>query len=254
MNKKKITVLCALIIFSITLTGCSKVIDLTDDENRAIAEYCAELLLKYAAGYDDKYYEGKDADTTPDMTTEEIVTTQETVTTQESAQTTTQVAVDQTEATTTQPQTTAPAEQTYETDVAKILGIDKVSIPYQSFQITDRYPSRNKDGELIYLEASEGMKLIVAQFSVNNLTTEQVKLDLLSMDASYRIVMNQTKSAKSMLTILMDDLSTYEATLAASASEEAVLVFQIADNLVDQIKTLDVKVIYGEHEGMIKLQ
>ena len=33
------------------LSGCGQVIDLTDEENHLIAEYAAELLLKYDRNY-----------------------------------------------------------------------------------------------------------------------------------------------------------------------------------------------------------
>lgn len=247
--KKRLTLGIFLVSFTF-LFGCTGVIELTDAENRAIAEYSAELLLKHAAGYESKYFEGEQDDETAAENTTELVTEgtteapTETNTTAEGA------------ATPVESDTDASTEQTvsYETDVSRIIGLADIAIQFNNYQITDRYPSVDKNGEFIYLEVPDGMKLIVVEFDINNLVTEPVDVDLLSMDVSYSIVMNQTKTAKSMLTILTNDLSTYEATLAPGASEKAVLVFQISDSLVDQIQTLDMKVAYGGSEGMMKVK
>lgn len=231
-----------LFLCSITfLFGCTSAIELTDEENRAIAEYSADLLLKYARGYDSKYFEGEkemEATTAEDQNT--------TATTADST----------TEAVSTEQATQAPAEQTvnYETDIAKLLGVQNVSILYNNYQIADQYPSTDENGEFIYMDAPEGMKLILVEFDIKNLTAEPVDVNLLSMDVEYRILMNQEKTAKSVLTILMNDLSTYEATLAPDANEQAVLVFQIADGLADQIQTLDVQVSYSGSKNLIKVK
>lgn len=53
---KKRTMGIIMVIFSaIILTGCASTIDLTDEQNEAIAEYAAELLLKYDSNYSSKY-------------------------------------------------------------------------------------------------------------------------------------------------------------------------------------------------------
>lgn len=238
--KKRFTFL--LLLFSLTfLFGCTGAIELTDEENRAIAEYSADLLLKYAAGYDSKYFDGeKEMEAATEEGSTEPVT--------EAADNPTEAAAEQT--------TEAATEQavSYETDIAGMLGLNDISILFSNYQISDTYPSMDENGEFIYMDAPEGMKLLLVEFDLKNLTAEPVDVNLLSMDVDYRILMNGTKAAKSVLTILMNDLSTYEATLAPEASEKVVLVFQILDSLVDQVQTLDIKAAYGGREGMIKVK
>lgn len=238
--KKRFTF--ALFLFSLTsLFGCTNVIKLTDEENRAIAEYSADLLLKYASGYDSKYFDGEKE--------------MEEITAEDSTEPVAQ-ATDEPAPASTEQDTEATTEQTvnYETDIAGLLGLQDISILYNNYQIVDKYPSMDGSGEYIYMDAPEGMKLILVEFDMKNLTANPVDVNLLSMDVDYLILMNETKTAKPILTILMNDLSTYEAALAPDASEKAVLVFQILDSMVDQIQTLDIKVSYGGKQGMIKVK
>ncbi len=226
------------------LTGCAKVMELSDSENRAIAEYSAELLLKYATGYESKYFAGA---TTEEAIPEASTDTQAATTEQ---QTDTTVPAD-----TNAPATEAPvaADTEYISDISELLGLSGISITYNNYQITDQYPSKDKNGSLIYLDAPEGKKLIVVSFDMKNQNAEPVDVNLLDMAVDYHIIMNSLKTAKPMLTILMDDLSTYEATLAPDSTSNAVLVFQISDNLVGEVQTLDIKVSYNGIEKMIKV-
>ena len=95
-NKKiwKRRLLAGLIACGIFVTtGCGQVIDLTDEENHLIAEYAAELLLKYDWNYDTRYNPDELEDTTETMTetdaateaTTEVVTTTEAATTEQDA-------------------------------------------------------------------------------------------------------------------------------------------------------------------------
>lgn len=243
MKKRLIVVVLALSI--VCLSGCTKVMDLSDNENRAIAEYSAELLLKHATGYESKYFEAEAASAKGSDT---------------QAPTDTQTPAEPS----TEPDNNIPGDSDssvvpdatpaeYVTDIASILGLSNVSILFNNYQITDQYPSKDGNGSVVYLDAPEGMKLLVMEFNVSNLTGEPVDLNLLQMDVDYRVVLNQSKQAKPMLTILTEDLSTYMATLAPDSSSNAVLVFQISDSLVDQIQSLDIKVSFGDMEKMIKV-
>lgn len=95
-NKKiwKRRLLAGLIACGIFVTtGCGQVIDLTDEENHLIAEYAAELLLKYDRNYDTRYNPDELEDTTETMTetdatteaTTEVVSTTEAATTEQDA-------------------------------------------------------------------------------------------------------------------------------------------------------------------------
>ncbi len=258
---KKRCMLISVLVLAMLLCGCDKVIGLSDAEEAAIAEYAAELLLKYDKFYETKFIEGEELSMTTEAEPDEDDTEVSTeATTEASTEASTDISTEQnSEDNSTEEGTDTTTEASTEpivegeTDIAKILGIAGVSTTYNNYQICERYPAMDKNGEFMYLEATNGMKLIVVEFDMTNTTDAPVDIDLLNVDVKYSIVMNQSKAAKSMLTILMDDLSTYQGTLAPTTTQKAVLVFQIADNLVSQVRVLQVRVLYNGSENYITL-
>jgi hypothetical protein len=118
----------------------------------------------------------------------------------------------------------------------------------------DRYPSVDQDGAFIYLEANPGYKLVVVKFDITNTSSQSVTVDLLDSYIDYRLVMNGSKAAKPMLTILMDDLGTFCNTLPANSEQSAVLVFQMSDSSIEQIEQLDLRVTYDSDESIIHIR
>ncbi len=253
--KKKILFGC-MIFFSIFSVGCAGTIELTDEENYMIAEYAAELLLKYDRNADLKYYDAEYTDAAtpmePEQETEEAAT--EAVTTEE----------EKTDVQTTDEQTTesvvneedvsgieADADSSF--DIAEFVGEDRFSISYAYYMTLDSYPSYSQEGVFIEIEAPAGYKLLVVKFDVENNTNDDQYIDMYSKDVEYNIILNNNKSAKQMLTILMDDLYTYQTTLDASMRAETVLLFQISESIADQINDLKLRVSYQGESRVIQL-
>lgn len=246
---KKLWCLLAILVLSVTLTGCG--VELSDEENRVIAEYAADLLLKY------------DRDYTSSLVEEEVPATEQT-TQAPSTDSTTEVT---TEEPSTQPpqesssiespaseDTTGSSDAAGEIDIGKIVGLEGISITYNQCMFLDRYPSVDQDGAFIYLEADPGYQLVVIKFDIANITAQDIAVDLLNTDINYKLVYNQTKAASPMLTILMDDLGTYESVVPAGNEQSAVLVFQISKDLISQIQSLDIRVTYKNEESVIHIQ
>ena len=274
---KRIKLLCSIVILSLFAVGCTKTIELTDEESKLVAEYAAELLLKYDRNIDSKYYNDEYSDRDPyattEITTEEFLSTED-ITTQEvpsesttdDGQVTTEVTsgdgnqqlesegvVDSNSGTTESVSgIVADADKTY--DLASFIGFDNVSIKYDYYMVLDEYPSYDKEGVFITIEAPQGYKLLVLKFKIENKTNEDQDIDLYSKDVDYRIIIDDSKSAKQMLTILMDDLYTYEGKVLASMYNEAVLLFQVADDIALNIEDLKLKAIYNDQDVIISLQ
>ncbi len=246
---KKLWCLLAILVLSVTLTGCG--VELSEEENRVIAEYAADLLLKY------------DRDYTSSLVEEEVPATEQTTQAPSTDSTT--------EGTTEEPSTQPPQESSStespasedttdssdaagEIDIGKIVGMEGISITYNQCMFLDRYPSVDQDGAFIYLEADPGYQLVVIKFDIANITAQDIAVDLLNTDINYKLVYNQTKAASPMLTILMDDLGTYESVVPAGNEQSAVLVFQISKDLISQIQSLDIRVTYKNEESVIHIQ
>ena len=246
---KKLWCLLAILVLSVTLTGCG--VELSDEENRVIAEYAADLLLKYDRDYTSSLVEEEvsateqttqapSTDSTTEVTTEEPSTQPP----QESSSTESPASED----------TTGSSDAAGEIDIGKIVGLEGISITYNQCMFLDRYPSVDQDGAFIYLEADPGYQLVVIKFDIANITAQDIAVDLLNTDINYKLVYNQTKAASPMLTILMDDLGTYESVVPAGNEQSAVLVFQISKDLISQIQSLDIRVTYKNEESVIHIQ
>ncbi len=74
---KKLFVLFLFVIAMVSFSGCGKVIELTDEEYYMIAEYSADLLIKYDKDIKSKYNEAyMESLIVTDVSTEEITTTE----------------------------------------------------------------------------------------------------------------------------------------------------------------------------------
>lgn len=270
---KKIKFFSVTFLVCILLSGCMDVIDLTDEQSTLIAEYSAQLLLKYDRGYKDRIDDGEkrleDYQNAQDVSSEDMnLTTQEQeVTTQEisTQEASTQVIESQPDDTETDEIQSNPNDAESDTpdvekevgtqgDIAKIVGTHDVSITYKDYIITDQYPATDEDGNFICLEASRGHKLLVVRFRVCNNLDEQTNLSLIDQVIDYRIVCNGNKAAKPMLTILMDDLGTLETTLKPNEEQEAVLVFQISDSMTKSIDSIELKIQYNDADNIIRIK
>ncbi len=278
---KKVLLLGCIVVLSLFSVGCGKVIELTDEENYLIAEYAAELLLKYDNNSDSKYYDGLDEmSSSTEVITEELTEelTEETVAENVTEELLPEIGPDDNDSTTTDnsddlteegsdydPEhgsnvseivdvSGITADAGIDFDIAAFAGIDTVSVKYQYYMLVDRYPSYDQDGVYIEIEAPTGYKLLVLKFAIENKTNELQDVDLYSKNLDYSIIINDSKSAKQMLTILIDDLYTYQSALEASMREETVLLFQISDTVAQSIEDLKLKVNNGDDAKVIQLQ
>lgn len=255
---KKLWCLLAISTMTFALTGCGT--DLTEQETRIIGEYAADLLLKYDVNYQERLSE----DTQEDVATEATETTEATEATTEAATDTQDVpdteteqnadTTENTESSSSEDDSVVPTVSGNTSNIAAIVGLEGISVQYNRCMFLDRYPSLDQDGAFIYLEAEPGYKLVVLKFDIINNTNEDKMVDLLDSGLDYRLVLNETKAAKPMLTILTDDLGTYKAVVPADTEQSAVLVFQMSDGLVDNIQSLNLRVMYQNQENTIQIQ
>ncbi len=255
---KKLWCLLAISTMAFALTGCGT--DLTEQETRIIGEYAADLLLKYDVNYQERLSE----DTQEDVVTEATETTEATEATTEAATDTQDVpdteteqnadTTENTESSSSEDDSVVPTVSGNTSNIAAIVGLEGISVQYNRCMFLDRYPSLDQDGAFIYLEAEPGYKLVVLKFDIINNTNEDKMVDLLDSGLDYRLVLNETKAAKPMLTILTDDLGTYKAVVPADTEQSAVLVFQMSDGLVDNIQSLNLRVMYQNQENTIQIQ
>lgn len=251
---------CIILILSLFLMGCAQVIDLTDEESKMIAEYAGGLLLKYDRNVDSKYEEGlfeaevdalNSTEAVIEISTENTATETEASTEEElnpPGNVITEEPVD------AENVSGIVSDVAADFNIAEFLGEDNINIRYSYYMLLDTYPSYDKDGVYFEIEAQSGYKLLVLKFELENKTNDNQYIDLYSKDASYSIIINDSKSAKQMLTILLDDMYTYQSTLEASNREEIVLIYQVSAELTNNIDDLKLKITYDGLNKVMQLQ
>ena len=247
---KRFFSLSLLILCGILLTGCNTVRDLSEDETRLIAEYAASVLLKYDINYTDRIDEGDRALESKNGEESEEQSTQEAVTTQED---TTGVAETEGDNAGKEQDTKQEASVGTESDIAKIAGINNVSITYKDYLLTEEYPTGEESGEAVSLQTEEGHQLLVLQFQVACTSDSPVDISLLDKAIEYQVVCNGNLAAQPMLTILTEDLGTLDMTVKPDEKGNAVLVFQIADDVKEKLETIDLKIHYNGTDNMITI-
>lgn len=263
---KKRFLMVGMLVLSLFCFGCEKTIELTDEENYLIAEYSADLLMKYSKNIDMKYYLGEDAlsvssETDATEETTEITTTEE-VTEETTEEITTEVTPSTNPGDDVPDNTTEyPPEDMVDVDdkdttvsqfdIASHLGVSDVKIYYDYYMLLDSYPTFDKNGVYVTVDAPDGYKLLVLKFDIENQKNSVTPVNLYDKDINYKIIVNKTRSANQLLTLLMDDLYTYEKDLQASELDKAVLVFQISDDVATNITDLKLSIsINGNSKTM----
>lgn len=256
MKIKYCTLLICICLWS-SLVGCNEVKELTEEETAIIAEYAADLLLKYDLSYDDRLVDGEEKLEKKEEREQEFPTTAPVTEEQISEEATTEVKAQVQEDVPEQAENSGETEKAvsdgFSGDIADLLGRSDISITYKDYVISQQYPATDEEGKFIYLEASEGYQLFVVRFKVSATTENAADISLIDENIDYKIVCNDSKAAKPMLTILMEDLGTLETTVKPGEEQEAVLVFQISDEMKDSLNNVKLFIQYNEIEHIIEL-
>ncbi len=214
--KRKFSAIIIVMSMMLVLAGCGNALpDMSVEEMDAIGEYAAITLMKYDANHRSrlvdlsKYEEPeKRPDPVPqEPSQEEELTGPETEDYKPA-----------------EPEPVVPAEPEFDS-VADFMGLPEgVELNYVDYKVRDSYPEGD---DLFYLEASSDRKLIVVNFTLNNQSGTAQSLDFLNSGNQYRLQIGTAYRKNALTTILLDDMSTYKATLQSGATENLVLLFEV---------------------------
>lgn len=226
---KKISAICLSILLCVScLTGCGSFPNLTDEEQDIIAEYAADLLIKYTANSPNRLTDttGVVAQTPEPIEEEKPVVEEEVV--EEVPQNDAEV-LDSTS------QEMQEATSTYAT-IADALLLQGVMVDYQEYSILDSYPD---GGESYFsLDATSGSKLLVLRFNITNNSSESIALDFMESSTRFKVSLDGMGYKNTLATMLLDDLSTYVGTIPAGGMEEVVLITEWKEEDLNNISAL----------------
>lgn len=244
MKKGKILGVLAMTIM--LLTGCADAMpELTREESDMIAEYAAGLLLKYSSTYN---YRLLDEKTIEEMLQaialeQELLeaSMQEQFTEEESTETEgTETANPEAEGESEpQPEENVPiVTEDLDADLAQVLGLEGISMQYQSYGVYDSYP---ESGKGFSVDADQGKTLLVVRFDIENVEGEEIYCNLFDLSLKIRFRVNGV-SKSALTTMLPNDIGSYMETIPAGETREIVAVAEIDSISMEEIDALEMQI------------
>lgn len=123
-----------------------------------------------------------------------------------------------------------------------------LTITYAGSYVADNYI----EGSAYSLDATEGNTFYIMKFTITNATEADVMVDNLTKGLSFKLESGDV-SAKSEVTFLMTDFSTYVGTIAAGQSVETILLFEVPESSAEAILEPTLQIIIGNEIKNVKL-
>lgn len=229
---KKGKIIGVLAVSACMLTGCiDSMPDMTEEQSELVAEYAADMLLKYSPNY---HYRIADEEEVASAEAE-METSQEEETMQEESQPSQDLSQTGSGETVSVGAETS-VEDGSEYDLAAFFGMDQFSIMYASCEITDAYPNA-ESGVGFSVTAPQGYNLLVLHFDVENLGEEAAQCDLFDQISKVTVNVNDAGYVQALGTLLTNDLTTYMEDIPAGEVADAVVVVPVEQTDLDEIQT-----------------
>ena len=228
---KKIVLAAMAVAVCLCLAGCVPNTPLTEAEMDAVAEYAAELLLKYDEKFNNMLLVSKDVwdvpSPTPTMLPEEptpIVTPSGAI------------------------EVPKPPEETTR-QLTKVLGVEDFSVTCDYYELKKEVISNG----YFSLDAKEGRQYVVLHFTITNTSDETKVFDASEQNLECAIDVNHGTISKVSLSMLENDMRHMEITVPANGSADAVLVFEISSKA--EITSINFSMMNQKDESVfVKLQ
>jgi NaMN:DMB phosphoribosyltransferase len=114
-----------------------------------------------------------------------------------------------------------------------------VSIKYDSYEVCDSYP---QDTDGFNVSASQGNKLLVIHFNIENNKDEDCNLNLIEDNMTAKITVNDSLSGNGLNTMLANDLTSYYDTIPANTTTDAVILAQLGEDSAQDLTAISVKI------------
>ena len=229
---KKGKIIGVLAISACMLTGCiDSMPDMTEEQSELVAEYAADMLLKYSPNY---HYRIADEEEVASAEAE-METSQEEETMQEESQPSQDLSQTGSGETVSVGAETS-VEDGAEYDLATFFSMEQFSIRYASCEITDAYP-KAESGVGFSVTAPQGYNLLVLHFDVENLGEEAAQCDLFDQISKVSVNVNDAGYVQALSTLLTNDLTTYMEDIPAGEVADAVVVVPVEQTDLDEIQT-----------------
>jgi hypothetical protein len=131
-------------------------------------------------------------------------------------------------------------------DALKVEGMNFTS---EGTQVTEKYTY----GDYVSLRPNSGKSYLVYKVKGTNTSQNEVNIDFLSKGYKFNFTINGTEVASNDTTILLNDLSTYQATVKPGEEVELVLLFQFPSSKVANMTSQSMEMVDGDQTIKIGL-
>lgn len=221
-----------VVAFSILLCGCgSDVPDLTPEQTALISEYATHLLVKHSELSERDLLDDRELEK---GINEEAQERERKAKADEIAQAYLNDEVEMIDGAVAEEE---QGEGQNESEIlpvqtiAEFLGEESFVIDYNSYELCESYPSAGEDEFYVAMDATSGKQLCVVKFAVSNMTSEDREFNMLGKKNNYVLDMPDGQTISAQTTMLLDDISSYNGTVPANATEQMVLVFEVDDSI-----------------------
>lgn len=226
------------------LTGCiDRMPDMTEEQSALIAEYAADMLLKYSPNYTYKIADKEELveEATIEEATEEV--SEEAATEEQTSQQLPEETKQDPEASTETGEQNASGDiaDAGHVDYAEVFAIEDVEIRYDSKEICSVYPA-GEIGTGFSVNAKDGNCLIVMHFSVKNTSQADITCDLFEKDFDISMRLNSGNYKKVSSTLLVNDFTTYIEEIPAGETKEAVIVAETEKITEEEIESFMLRI------------
>ncbi|MBO5302705.1 MAG: hypothetical protein J6A92_01495 [Lachnospiraceae bacterium] len=264
MKSSRMKITAVLMAAAFMFSGCGEELyTLTPEEEAAIVSYAAHTVAKYNTYQQDgevfvmqEVLDGEGAEVGETEETEvEETEVEATEVAEETEAEATEAAEEETEAEATEAaEEETEAEQTEVAEateaavseeqplnsgamITEALDLGVIEAEYVGHSLCTTYDQ----SEYYTVDAGAGKQLLVLNVNLKNQVNQALHIDILSMAPTFHAIVNGTENVPSQTTILLNDLSTYQADIGANAVNETVLLFQIPQE-IQEITQLQLEV------------
>lgn len=240
-------------IVSTLVSGCGLIesTGLNDEEEELVAEYAAGVLMRYSANR-----RGGLGDLTPTPTPipwvdpEEVEPTETPVENDGDEE---EIPMEEVEDFTDFSESSAGSGLDG-SSLASAIGIEGFDIEYTGYEIAEVYPPATGDDLSFSMQSTPGRKLLVVHLNVINNDTQDKVCDVLSCNVKFRVLINETERVNEQMTILLNDLKSYNETIPGGGTADTVLVFEIEDDKAENINNLSLVSVTSSGESVFSLK
>ncbi len=134
-------------------------------------------------------------------------------------------------------------------NLTEAVAIPGIEVTYEGYDMSKSY----QEGDSFLLDAPEGKTYFIMKAKITNTGNEEIECNILNKMPTFTLSLNGTAPVKNELTMLPNDLSIYEETIAPGTSADTVLIFKVSEKEANNITSGEVNVQINGNSGKVTI-